>query len=328
MIQDERMIKLSTAPRKKVSIGALSAFAMLALTGCQATSHPTLPSQLGTARSTARMHELVDVPGPIELTTVVGANWEVTRGGLVNLDHPKAKQAGLVDGPEGIVIAFHAVSHPKAGLYLVDTGVEKAMRDAPSESALGTGLVAGEMHAEKIKVLQDTAGWIAAQKVAVSGVFLTHLHVDHVTGLRDVPASAVVYTGPGDAQSKGFLHLFTKAIINASLEGKGPIQEWKLEPDPSGSFEGIADVFGDGSFWAISVPGHTPGSTAYLARTPKGPVLLTGDASHTVWGWDNEVEPGSFSDDRPKSAESLHRLKNFANKHPTLEVRVGHQLRH
>jgi len=33
--------------------------------------------------------------------------------------------------------------------------------------------------------------------------------------------------------------------------------------DPSGLFAGVLDVFGDGSFWALWVPGHTPGSTAY-----------------------------------------------------------------
>ena len=68
---------------------------------------------------------------------------------------------------------------------------------------------------------------------------------------------------------------------------------------------GIIDVFGDGSVWAIHVPGHSPGSTAYLVRTPRGSKLLVGDASHTRWGWENGVEPGTFSLDGPRSAESL-----------------------
>jgi hypothetical protein len=50
-------------------------------------------------------------------------------------------------------------------------------------------------------------------------------------------------------------------------------------------------------------------------------VLLTGDACHTAWGW----EPGSFSDDRPKSAASLSRLRHFVARHPGVEVRLGHQ---
>ena len=39
------------------------------------------------------------------------------------------------------------------------------------------------------------------------------------------------------------------------------------------------DLFGDGSFWAISVPGHTDDDIAYLINGAT-PVLLTGDASH------------------------------------------------
>ena len=61
----------------------------------------------------------------------------------------------------------------------------------------------------------------------------------------------------------------------------------------------------------------TPGSTAFLARTPKGPVLMVGDACHTAWGWKNAVPPGTFSEDIPKSRESLAKLQGFAERHPT-----------
>jgi len=87
----------------------------------------------------------------------------------------------------------------------------------------------------------------------------------------------------------------------------------------------VLDVFGDGTVWALAVPGHTPGSTAYLARTPTGPVLLVGDACHTAWGWENGVEPGKFSADLPKSADSLARLKRLVARHPEIDVRLGHQ---
>jgi len=84
-------------------------------------------------------------------------------------------------------------------------------------------------------------------------------------------------------------------------------------------------VFNDGSLWALHVPGHTPGSTAYLARTGKGPVLLVGDACHTSWGWEHSVEPGTFSSDQPRSAESLRSLSELVKRHPSIDVRLGHQ---
>jgi N-acyl homoserine lactone hydrolase len=286
-----------------------------------------MASSLGAAKSELELEALLEVPGPIELETVVGANWEVPLEGLLNLDHPEAKRAGLADHPEPIVVMFHAVRHPRAGLYLVDTGVERAIRDDPPSAALGTGIVARAFHVEKMHVLKDTAAWIAVQNDPVRGVFLTHLHTDHVSGMRDVPNAVAVYSGPGDAASSSLQNLFVQPVINKALEGKASIQEWTFTQAASGAFEGIVDVFGDGTFWALWVPGHTPGSTAYLARTPKGAVLFTGDACHTLWGWDHRVEPGTYSDDKPRSAKSLAALHALVARHPSIEVRVGHQLR-
>jgi glyoxylase-like metal-dependent hydrolase (beta-lactamase superfamily II) len=87
----------------------------------------------------------------------------------------------------------------------------------------------------------------------------------------------------------------------------------------------MLDVFGDGSLWAFHLPGHTPGSMAFLARTADGSRLLVGDNSHTRWGWDNAVEPGSFTADHERNAESLRWLRSFADRHPEIEVYLGHQ---
>ncbi|MES1205859.1 MAG: MBL fold metallo-hydrolase [Pseudomonadota bacterium] len=95
--------------------------------------------------------------------------------------------------------------------------------------------------------------------------------------------------------------------------------------DPSGRFTGVLDLFGDGSLFAIWVPGHTAGSVAYVARTPRGPVLFTGDTSHTRWGWEHDVPPGKFSSDRERNATSLAALRGLAARHPALEVPLGHQ---
>jgi glyoxylase-like metal-dependent hydrolase (beta-lactamase superfamily II) len=121
--------------------------------------------------------------------------------------------------------------------------------------------------------------------------------------------------------------LFTRPITDRALEGHATIGQWHFQPDPQRRFRGVLDVFGDGSLWALHVPGHTPGSTAYLARTPRGPVLLAGDACHTAWGWEHGVEPGEFSKDIEQSAESLAALEGLVKRHPAIEVRLGHQER-
>jgi glyoxylase-like metal-dependent hydrolase (beta-lactamase superfamily II) len=176
-----------------------------------------------------------------------------------------------------------------------------------------------------MKVHTDTKSFIE-ENGPVAGVLLTHLHLDHVSGMRDVPNGTPVFVGPGEASNHTVLNAVVRSVTDKTLEGKPPLRELSFTPDPDGAFAGILDLFGDATVWALWVPGHTAGSIAIVARTPKGPVLLTGDACHTAWGWKNGVEPGSFSEDQKTSATSLDRLEKLASRHKTMDVRLGHQL--
>lgn len=291
---------------------AVGAFSMRS----RMTTHDATPASIGAARGLADLEAVVDQPGALEVESVASAEWAVDRSGLINLDHPEAKKAGLKDGLEPIVVGFHAIKHPTRGLFLVDTGAERALRDDRASTPFG-GLIGRFMHADLLKVQRDTAGWIGSRRV--EGVFLTHLHLDHITGMRDVPNDATIYTGPGESAEIGLMPRLLRSATDHELEGKGALHELQFGND------GVLDVFGDGSFWALHVPGHTKGSTAFLARTQQGPILLTGDACHTKWGWEHGVEPGSFSEDKPESAKSLARLKELVARHPKIEVRMGHQ---
>src|SRR6185436_12516899 len=146
----------------------------------------------------------------------------------------------------------------------------------------GVGWVVRQvMHTERMRIGVDTAALIRRQPQPLAGVLLTHLHLDHISGMPDVPASTPIYAGPGETRERGVLNLLASGTTDDLMEGHAPVQEW---PYPVGGgkdgIAGVVDVFGDGSVAALWVPGHTAGSTAYLVRTPQGPVLLTGDACH------------------------------------------------
>ncbi|MFL5307919.1 MAG: MBL fold metallo-hydrolase [Polyangia bacterium] len=301
-----------------------AALAALTLTaGCQASTHATHASTLGKVTSAQAMEALLDQPGPIDVETVVGADWAVTRAGLIDLDNPKAKAASLKDGDEPIQIFTHVIRHPTRGTFLIDTGVTRKLVDDPA--GMGVGWVVRKyMHPEKMVVRTDTAT-LLRREPKLAGVLLTHLHLDHISGVPDVPADVPLYSGPGDASDRAFLFMFSQGTIDRMLAGHGAIQELPFAADPSGRFTGVLDLFGDGSLFAILVPGHTSGSIAYVARTPHGPVLFTGDTSHTRWGWEHDVPPGKFSADRDRNAVSLAALRGLATRHPNLDVRLGHQ---
>ncbi len=305
-------------------VSSVLALGGASLVGCRTSSHPSAPAAIGASRASSDLEAVIDEPGPVVVETVVAADWEVDRAGLINLDHPKAKGAGLEDGPEPIQIYFHVLKHPQHGTYLIDTGVERAIKVNPEQAAI-RGMVASVMHFEKLQIRMDTASWMSTQREPLAGVFFTHLHLDHIAGVPDIPKGTPLYAGPGETSARGVLNVFVQPVTDRALEGQAPISEWAFKPDPNGRFAGVLDVFGDQSVWALWTPGHTPGSTTYVVRTPKGPVMLTGDTCHTAWGWEHEVEPGSFTADHEKNSAALAQLRALVERHPSIDVRLGHQ---
>lgn len=291
---------------------------------CAASHQPTQPAELGRARGSHEMLALIDQPGIVELESINAADWVVARSGLINLDHPAARAAGLEDGDEPIAVYFHVLRHPRFGTFIVDSGVESDFRNPDGNPRVGF-LMESAMGTADLKVHVTTAEWLNSESDDLNGVFLTHLHLDHVMGLPDIPPATPVYVGPGEPTASSFLNMFTRGTIDRMIGDRGGLREWGFDADPDNRFAAVVDIFGDGSVWAIHVPGHTPGSTAYLVRTPAGTNLLVGDASHTRWGWENGVEPGTFSLDGPRSAKSLATLRDLARDFPQMEVHVGHQ---
>ncbi|MEM9175808.1 MAG: MBL fold metallo-hydrolase [Myxococcota bacterium] len=293
-------------------------------TGCTASSQPTTLSDLGRRVGVVEFEAALGQPGPIGFERIVAADWVVDRSGLINLDHPEAKKQGIASGPEPIEIFLYVLTHPSRGTWLVDSGVAEVFREegrAPQVSPIVNAVMA----TDNLDVHVSTAEWLAAQARPPAGVLLTHIHMDHVMGLPDVPGSVPVFVGRGETRGRAFLNLFTRGTLDRLIARDEALQEFDFVPPSGDEPRSILDVFGDGSLFAIHSPGHTPGSTAFVARTPDGPKLLVGDTCHTAWGWLNGVEPGSFTADHAANAISLAWLRDLAAAHPELEVHLGHQ---
>src|SRR5881398_1460273 len=120
---------------KQTAIAVALSIAALA-SGCAFSKHAVTRSDLGTPSSMHDLERVVDEPGPIDVATITSAKWAVTRAGLINLDAPAAKQAGLTDGDEPIVVDVHVIKHPTKGTFLVDSGVERATKSDPDHAAV------------------------------------------------------------------------------------------------------------------------------------------------------------------------------------------------
>ncbi|WFU05244.1 MBL fold metallo-hydrolase (plasmid) [Rhizobium sp. CB3171] len=270
------------------------------------------------------MEALIDKPGPIEVETILSANWVAPLSGLLNLKHPVAVKAGIRDREEPIEIYTHLLRHPSHGAFMVDTGVSKRFVQDPK--GVGVGLVIRNFaKLDRMKVRNEPLSAVQSKGVELKGVLMTHLHFDHISGMPDIPTDIPFYTGMGEANTRQLQNLFFQGMENRLFEGRPAIREFQFTKDPNDRFDGVVDVFGDGTLFSILTPGHTAGHVSFVARTPEGPVLLTGDACHTRWGWDHGVEPGTYTYDRAKERKSLLALKALSERHPNMIVRLGHQ---
>lgn len=192
--------------------------------------------------------------------------------------------AQRVQGPYGIegdraADGYFYVVPVDGGVVLVDTGEQP-------DGALLQQIIAGR---------------------AVLGLLVTHAHHDHYAAahlLGPVPT----HVGPDDilrmkgvTQHQGANQVAWRAQ-NGGVDLLPPLPK-ELRP----TVDGESVELGGARFTAIALPGHTPGSTAWLYRD----VLFGGDAA---MGFGTRIRPidEGYSDDPPRALESLRKLKGFA----------------
>ena len=296
---------------------------MFLLSACNVTSLDVASAKLGQRSEMQSMLAVIDAPGPIKFGKHLAATWKVDLEGLLNLDHPEAIAAGLENREEPIELYVYTLEHPKYGNFLVDSGISERFESPGQNTDLGF-LVRQVFKNNMPSVVKTTQRIAESYADGIQGVFLTHIHLDHIFGLKDLPVGTPVYLGAGDTGMRSMEYVVTQGTTDRLLGHVETLLEWDY-PQSGDSLPSLIDIFGDGSVWAIHSPGHTPGNTSYLVRTTQGTQLLLGDACHTRWGWEHGVEPGTFSTDQARSAESLDKLIDLVEAHPSITVHPGHQ---
>jgi N-acyl homoserine lactone hydrolase len=228
----------------------------------------------------------------------------------------------------------YAVRHPGAGTILIDTGFhpdasESVRKDfGPLMALLFRGLrPAAQGYEQQLCEL-------GIEPADVERVIMTHLHVDHTSGMRLLANAKFICardewaaaTGAGAARGYVSHHLPPEARMDlidvaASRERHGP-------------FSSTIDVLGDGSIRLISTPGHTPGHISVLLRVTGGrQVLVVGDAAYTLRSISEERLPFITVDD-DLYLRSLREIKAFSEQEPeailvpTHDPSAWNELRH
>jgi glyoxylase-like metal-dependent hydrolase (beta-lactamase superfamily II) len=150
-------------------------------------------------------------------------------------------------------------------------------------------------------------------------ILMSHLHLDHTAGLPELPKSVRLVAGPGAMQ--GYEIPFIAPADH--LAGYAQIETLDFTEVEETALGRAIDLFGDGSLFVISAPGHVQGNLSFLINRKDGALLLTCDASHSREGLMRGVGPGKVVD-REAADATVKRFATFLAEHPEVSFKAGH----
>lgn len=228
---------------------------------------------------------------------------------------------GLMRGDKHKVwlpVYTYLIEHP-AGNVLVDTGWHTDVRtdrvrhlswelDMASKAVLPPG--------EAVSEQLDRLGLSASQ---IDTVLLTHLDVDHVSGLELVKDAKTICAHPAElrAASRHDIRYHKQLWQNIPI---APLNMTQSETGPNGlSF----DVFGDSSVIFVDLAGHSDGTTGVIIQNEGRFVILTSDACYNRQNRELLKLQG-ITTDRDSAMRALVWIQKMSRKPGCVEILSTH----
>ncbi|AKG37335.1 N-acyl homoserine lactonase family protein [Paenibacillus durus] len=218
-----------------------------------------------------------------------------------------------------VPVSAYLIEHPK-GLILIDAGWHEDMRvDVRKHlgflaSTMITGILPpGQSIREQLQRLGYT-------DKDLDLVIMTHLHSDHVSGLKQVAGAKRVIVSDLEwnaAQKDG-------NYIKSMWEGVN-MEKFEMKSIPHGPYKKGLDLFGDGTIYLVLTPGHSVGMVSLLVKTDDGWVLLGSDVGYARKSWEQHILPG-VTTSVEEADKSLRWLGEFSKRDDCRMVIVNHDL--
>lgn len=239
-------------------------------------------------------------------------------------------------------IAYPALAfllrHPQQGRLLFDTGYSEHFLDATRHFPERLYRTVTPVHLAADEPLRVQLQRDGVSPGEVAYVMLSHLHGDHLGGLRDFPAAALICSRAAweDMHARSRLGSLRRGLLpqllpDDFLDRVRWIEDAPLRDLPAAlvDFGAGHDLFGDGSLLAVSLPGHAAGHYGLLFDDSQGaPVFLVADAAWSSQAIREGVPPPAlvtaWLGDTQVYGDTLQRLHELAKAAPSIRILPSH----
>jgi glyoxylase-like metal-dependent hydrolase (beta-lactamase superfamily II) len=236
---------------------------------------------------------------------------------------------GLISGEPAASVPcpVFLIRHPSAGAVLVDTGLHPSIATDGRENFGGLAARFGKPSLEPGEDVPAQLRRRGLEPGEVPVVVMTHLHLDHASGISEFPQSTFVVsevewkaatTGPSPLLNGYRRPHFDYAFDYRTIDfDRGGI-------DSYASFGRTHDLFGDGSIRLAFTPGHSAGHMSVICRLSRRDFVIGGDATYTAGqlAGTAPLPPRPF--DAHNYRRSLQELRLFSRQYPDAIVTPGH----